>query len=100
MKTIEQKLKEYIDEVYEDVYQDASPEEQEMQTKTDFKAGVAFAESWIDFNNEAPEIREKPYQIFVKKDRGEDSYYGVETIMSNSEYKSRFYTHWRPISRL
>jgi hypothetical protein len=99
MKTIEQKLKEYIDEVYEDVYQDASPEEQEMQTKTDFKAGVTFAESWIDFYDELPEYLGDDFYILVKDLENKISLILVEIDCCLNDIRMSF-SHWRPINRL
>jgi hypothetical protein len=91
MKTIEEATREYLSKCPYGVWRD--------NAYTTFKEGIAFAEEWISFEDEIPEAKKTAYQVFVKKDRGTASYYGVETIMPNSEYKSRFYTHWRPINR-
>ena len=104
MKTIDQKLKEYIDEIYKDVYQDANPQEQKIQTVIDFNAGIAFAEIWIKCEDELPENQDV---VFVKTDKG---CYGTGYLHGKKSgfitYGSEAYKEfgevieWRPINKL
>jgi len=63
-----------------------------------FKSGVKFAESWIDVNDELPEVKEEPYQILAEKKSG-----GVTCYFIGDECDvqaiSDFCTKWRPLNR-
>lgn len=65
----------------------------------DFRAGAQFAEEWINLSEELPEIKEKPYQIFLMKFREESPYYDVGIVSNKLEFNLNFYTHWRPINK-
>ena len=52
MKTKEGAAKEYQTKIYEDVFEEGSLSEQKLQCINDFKAGIAFAEEWINVDKE------------------------------------------------
>jgi len=72
------------------------------EAKESFKAGVEFAQSWIDVNDELPErIEDWPYsdEVLTKTDKG---HYWLEQFdYEENDWTCSFVngkvTHWRPI---
>ena len=107
MKSKEQVAKEYADEMFSFGCNYAS--------KNSFLAGVAFAEQWIDVNEELPEINKGSNRsncVLLKVKGKGDRFTGYYHRWTDDEDKEfhQFYiydtwnpqdkvTHWRPINR-
>jgi len=89
MKTIDEKIRDRI-LLYE------MNELEANRSEIDFRAGVNFAQSWIDFEKELPKIG---VDILLKSKNGNTSTY----IPKNSDgikWCSEKFILWRPVERL
>ena len=103
MKTIEEAAKEYAHCIWESWKEDypSDYECHKSQSVRDFKAGVAFAQRWIDVKDELP----KHLKTVLVKNTSSAShltgYYDTDTgkwrAWGYGEIKKETVTHWRPI---
>jgi len=63
-----------------------------------FKSGVKFAESWIDVNEELPEVKVKPYQALAMTANGEVDVFLILDVY-DTQVISSYYKSWRPLNR-
>jgi hypothetical protein len=59
--------------------------------------GAREAQRWIDFEEEKPELKDKPYQILCKRESGHVESYLI--IDNKSLYFLKEFVSWRPIER-
>lgn len=80
-----------IDEAAKEAYRDTSVSAENM-----FKAGVEFAQKWIDVNDELPE---NGCNVIAKLENGIKLglCFSENTFWSHSTDKNSQVTHWRPI---
>ena len=78
--------------------------ELEKYAKRDFVAGAKFANKiwqektrWIPVEEKLPELREYPYWVVAKNDKGDD--YVIVNIRNEGffEYLKSYFTHWKEI---
>ena len=102
MKTIDEAAKEYANEAYpkiglhedwiDDGYDEGYKDAKSRLSIGDFKAGVEFAQIWIDISEEMPEVGE---QILTKN--GNSIGLSLPLTMWDIKDITEFATHWRPI---
>lgn len=98
MNTIEQQALKYAKNYWKDELESINMAEAILYSAQNYIDGIKFAETWTAFEDELPEIKDKPYQVLTYRiDGGKERY---QAIWINDQIRdwAMFFTHWRPIT--